>query len=211
MNEFSTLCLGIPTINQKEFLIKALETYMDTFHGRHIYIVDNGNQDIPKKGSGMKIMNQKTNIGVAASWNLMCRMAFASGYTHIAIMNDDIICEKYADDLEDFIDITGAGLYMGYKNFSVFILSLETYKFIGPFDESFVGAYFEDSDYLYRCKLKGVFIEQTELLNPEVYNQSASIKKDPQLNKNFEANKEKYINKWGGVPTEEKFLSPFNK
>jgi hypothetical protein len=59
--------------------------------------------------------------------------------------------------------------------------------------------------------LKGVFIEQTELLNPEVYNQSMSIRKDPQLNKNFEENKARYLKKWGGVPTEEKYLTPYNQ
>ena len=211
MDEFSTLCLGIPTINQAELLNKALETYKDTFYGRHIFIVDNGNQKINRVSQGMKIMVQKQNLGVAASWNLICKMAFSQGYTHVAIMNDDIVCEKYADDIEDFIDITGAGIYTGYKNFSVFIISYETYKYIGPFDEDFVGAYFEDSDYLYRCKLKGVFIEQTELLNPEVYNQSLSIRKDPQLNKNFEQNKTRYLQKWGGVPTEEKYLTPYNQ
>ena len=128
MDEFSTLCLGIPTINQAELLNKALETEKYTFYSRHIFIVDNGNQKINRVSQGMKIMVQKQNLGVAASWNLICKMAFSQGYTHVAIMNDDIVCEKYADDLEDFIDITGAGIYTGYKNFSVFIISYETYK-----------------------------------------------------------------------------------
>lgn len=210
MDEFSTLCLGIPTINQSELLNKALETYKDTFFGRHIFVVDNGNQKINKVSQGMKIMVQKQNLGVAASWNLICKMAFLQGYSHIAIMNDDVVCQKYADDLEDFIDMTNAGIYTGYKNFSVFIISYKTYEYVGSFDEDFKGAYFEDNDYLYRCKLKGVFIEQTELLNPEVYYQSMSTNKDPLLNKNFDFNKSLYQKKWGGLPNEEKYLTPYN-
>jgi len=210
MDNFSTLAMGIPTINQAEFLNTALETYKSTFYGRHIYIVDNGHQEINKSFQGVRVMTQKQNIGVASSWNLICKCAFNNGYTHVAILNDDIITDKNADSLEDYIDDVGAGLFVGYKNWSMFIISYETYKEVGEFDENFKGAYFEDNDYLYRCRLKNIIIEQTELMNPETYNQSMSIKKDPLLNENFESNKAYYISKWGGVPTEEKYVKPFN-
>ena len=210
MDDFSTIAMGIPTINQAELLNTALETYKDTFYGRHIYIVDNGNQNIDLTFQGLKVMVQKKNIGVAASWNLICRMAFNAGYTHVLMLNDDVISEKYADSLEDYVDDVGAGLYIGYKNWSMFILSYDTFVTVGEFDENFKGAYFEDNDYLYRCKQAGIIIEETELMNPEVYHQSMSIRKDPTLNENFENNKEYYIQKWGGVPTEEKYVKPFN-
>ena len=210
MDDFSTIAMGIPTINQAELLNTALETYKDTFYGRHIYIVDNGNQNIDLTFQGLKVMVQKKNIGVAASWNLICRMAFNAGYTHVLMLNDDVISEKYADSLEDYVDDVGAGLYIGYKNWSMFILSYDTFVTVGEFDENFKGAYFEDNDYLYRCKQAGIIIEETELMNPEVYHQSMSIRKDPTLNENFENNKEYYVQKWGGVPTEEKYMKPFN-
>lgn len=210
MDDFSTIAMGIPTINQAELLNTALETYKDTFYGRHIYIVDNGNQNIDPTFQGLKVMVQKKNIGVAASWNLICRMAFNAGYTHVLMLNDDVISEKYADSLEDYVDDVGAGLYIGYKNWSMFIISYDTFVTVGEFDENFKGAYFEDNDYLYRCKQAGIIIEETELMNPEVYHQSMSIRKDPTLNENFERNKEYYIQKWGGVPTEEKYVKPFN-
>jgi hypothetical protein len=211
MEDFSTLCMGIPTVNQAELLNTALKTYKDTFYGRHIIIIDNGNQAIDKPTVHTRVIQNKSNIGVAASWNVMCKMAFHMGYSHIAIINDDVISQKYADDLEDYIDDIGAGLYLGYKNFSMFILSLKTYDLVGKFDENFKGAYFEDKDYLWRCKQEGVIIEQSEILNPEVFYSSKSIEKDPSLNKNFESNKQYYIEKWGGVPSEEKFTKPFNK
>jgi hypothetical protein len=40
------VALGIPTINQADYLNQALEVYKDTFYGRHIYIIDNGRQNI---------------------------------------------------------------------------------------------------------------------------------------------------------------------
>ena len=46
---------------------------------------------------------------------------------------------------------------------------------------------------------------------PFLLKSSKSIEKDPSLNKNFESNKQYYIEKWGGVPSEEKFTKPFNK
>lgn len=92
----------------------------------------------------------------------------------------------------------------------MFILSYDTFVTVGEFDENFKGAYFEDNDYLYRCKQAGIIIEETELMNPEVYHQSMSIRKDPSLNENFENNKQYYIQKWGGVPTEEQYVKPFN-
>lgn len=212
MIDFSTLCMGIPTINQAELLNEALKTYVKTFFGRHIYIVDNGNQEIPQLPmGGLKIMKQKKNLGVAASWNLMCRCAIRMGYTHILILNDDVVTEKYADSLEDYIDDVGADLFIGDNNFSMFILSLDAYQKMGPFDENFKGAYFEDNDYLWRAKQNQLIVEHTELMNPEVYHQSMSIRKDPELNSNFESNKQYYISKWGGVPTEEKFITPFNQ
>lgn len=211
MKDFSTLCLGIPTINQAEMLNEALNTYVDTFFGRHIFIVDNGNQEINQLPmAGLKILKQKKNLGVAASWNLICKCAMLHGYTHVLIMNDDVVSNKYADALEDYVDDVDADLFIGDNNFSMFILSLDAYLKLGPFDENFQGAYFEDNDYLWRAKQSKMIIEQTELMNPDTYAQSMSIKKDPSLNANFESNKAYYIKKWGGVPTEEKYNQPFN-
>ena len=79
------------------------------------------------------------------------------------------------------------------------------------FDDKFVNAYFEDNDYEYRMKLLGLSVHKSEFFNPDEYTQSQSIRKDPSLNVNFESNKMRYIEKWGGFPQEEKFSKPFEK
>ena len=98
----ATIALGIPTINQAELLQPLLERYSQNWYGRHTYIIDNGNQKIDLVGSKQRIVKMSHNLGVAGSWNLLCRTIFGFGYSHIAILNDDIYWQKNADDIEDY-------------------------------------------------------------------------------------------------------------
>lgn len=59
-------------------------------------------------------------------------------------------------------------------------------------------------------KLAGVKIKYEDDLNPDVYLNSQSILKDPVLN-NYINNKELYIKKWGGMPNEEVYITPYDK
>ena len=51
----------------------------------------------------------------------------------------------------------------------------------------------------------------TSFLDPIVYRNSMTIAKDPTLNQKFAQNRQMYIDMWGGLPTEEKFKTKFNK
>jgi hypothetical protein len=48
------------------------------------------------------------------------------------------------------------------------------------------------------------------MFNPEVYRNSSTIAKNPSLNTYFDKNKQRYIDKWGGLPTQEKYELPWN-
>lgn len=207
----ATIALGIPTINQAELLQPLLERYSENWYGRHTYIIDNGNQKIDPVGSKQRIVKMSYNLGVAGSWNLLCRTIFGFGYSHIAILNDDIYWNKNADDIESYIEQNPADFYVGLGQWCCFVLPYETYEKVGMFDDKFVNAYFEDNDYEYRMKLLGLSVHKNEFFNPDEYKQSQSIRKDPSLNVNFESNKMRYIEKWGGFPREEKFIKPFEK
>ena len=91
-----------------------------------------------------------------------------------------------------------------------FLLSNKVHKIVGDFDERFFPAYYEDNDYHQRLKLDLFKVEQHEFMNPEIYRNSMTIEKNRSLNSRFEINKQYYIEKWGGVPGEEKFSIPFN-
>jgi hypothetical protein len=49
------------------------------------------------------------------------------------------------------------------------------------------------------------------MLNPAIYRNSMTIQKTPELNNGFEKNRQYYISKWGGQPTQETFGTPFNQ
>ena len=54
-------------------------------------------------------------------------------------------------------------------------------------------------------------IKNKAMLNPANYRKSMTIQKGPELNKGFEKNRQYYISKWGGQPTQETFSTPFNQ
>jgi hypothetical protein len=83
---------------------------------------------------------------------------------------------------------------------------------IGYLDENFFPAYYEDNDHRYRMKLAGLEWEYFPLEYEHIV--SATIKRDPVLmaknQKTFKENGRYYIEKWGGLPGQEKYLTPFD-
>jgi GT2 family glycosyltransferase len=204
------VALGIPTINRADLLNEALDKYRWTWSKRHIYIVDNGNQEIDDSNPWVHIHRPFKNLGVSASWNWCLKKAFENGYTHIAILNDDIVWEKTIDQIEQFIKDNPAGLYVSGGTWCCFILSYEAFMKVGGFDEGFYPAYFEDNDFCYRCRLAEIPRVTDPFFSPEVYRNSMTIDKDGSLNTNFDINKEKFAVKWGGEPGKEKFKVPYD-
>jgi GT2 family glycosyltransferase len=96
-------------------------------------------------------------------------------------------------------------------NWCSFIISLEGFEKVGKFDESLFPNYFNDNDLFYRMMLLNMEMVYTAILNPIVYRNSMTIAKDPTLNTRFLEYRQNYINKWGGLPAEETFSTPFNK
>ena len=82
---------------------------------------------------------------------------------------------------------------------------------IGRFDEDFYPAYYEDSDYIYRMNLAGITQTIDKSLNAEIFRISSSYEKASDLvNTAMQMNRERYIQKWGGLPLLEKFTKPYN-
>lgn len=99
-------------------------------------------------------------------------------------------------------------------DFSCFMIKTETIEKIGYFDEKFYPAYFEDNDYHHRIKLAGLLaVKSSKALyyhfgsrTKQQGGQIAMFVNDGYLN-----NREYYRMKWGGLPGEETYLTPFNK
>jgi len=140
---------------------------------------------------------------------------------YIVIMNQDVvITEEQISKLTDDIHVHGiaaAKTKDGQPDFALFAVNpefiKEKFSTLRPFDEGFEGAYFEDNDFRYQCKLKGIYIELIDL-DFEHYG-SGVLKHDEEAAKEneqrFRKNHIRYINKWGGIRGAETFKTPFNK
>ena len=131
--------------------------------------------------------------------------------THVLMLNDDIYLGKSEEEINAIIRLWKPEFLCTELNWCSFILSVDAYLKVGKFDEKFFPAYFEDNDYFRRMLLAGVTITTNAMLNPVIYRNSMTIQKTPELNSGFEKNRQYYISKWGGQPTQETFSTPFNQ
>lgn len=206
-------CILIPTINRKDLLMQALNWYVPNLRETEIIVLDNGKQGIVSGASNLRVFESDKNKGVAGSWNWLIRKAIERGHTHFLVLNDDIVLKRYEDEIYQIIERGGNNVFhrpRPFYNWSAFILNKYIFETVGEFDQSFVKCFFEDNDYEYRMKLAEVEIRYEDALNAQVYLNSQTIEKDPLLG-DYISNKEYYINKWGGIPTEEKYKTPFGK
>ncbi len=189
-----------------------------------IVIIDNSGN-----GSGALALNdlvndrvhiwpQSRNIGVAASWNMFHRELRDD---YVIIANDDVTLHhntieyliKAADKHgNEQVLFTGAG--ESGNAFSLFLLTKRGYSEVGPFDERFWPAYFEDNDYARRLYLRGyIIVPVTNATYDHVV--SSTLKKytpaEMDLHHNrFRANRAYYIHKWGGEPYYEVYDKEFD-
>ena len=234
--------VGIPTINQADRLKKAIQYYKGDKEGEGslqdipVFICDNGRQGLREYYQDrvdIIVFEQEENLGVSASWNLLCDEIFNCEFNAL-ILNDDLIVDQTKDEIIQLIKtafaesnhssdiVISAQPIQEVKDthhfimserlaFGAFIIPESTFSAVGQFDTNFFPAYFEDNDYYRRVELSGRKIYRSlELTATERVN-SASITKDPSLNTNFETNKKYYIEKWGGLPHQETYNTPFNK
>jgi GT2 family glycosyltransferase len=206
-----SFAIGIPTLNRYDLLIPTLEKYLVDFPDTKIYVINNGIQHIKLSHENLQVIFPDKNLGVAASWNLLCDKIFEN-HTHALILNDDIYLGYGKNVVQEAIETAPDLLITSYCSWSMFIMPKLIFDYVGRFDEEFYPAYYEDSDYMYRMKLKFMIHLPVEALNPEVFRISMTQERDPKLvNESMQVNRERYIEKWGGLPLLEKYRTPFNQ
>ena len=211
MNNYK-LVVAIPTLNRADLLNEALERYFEDFKETHIAICDNGKQSIITREENFMIYRPEENMGVAKSWNMLMDYSEKIGATLVLMLNDDIYLGKNENDLNMLIkNDLDADFINSFHNWCSYILRVDMWNKAGKFDEEFFPAYFEDNSFDYKMTLKGAKKSWTSFLDPIVYRNSMSIAKDPTLNQKFMQNREMYVQMWGGLPTQEKYLTKFNK
>ena len=209
-----SFAIGIPTLNRADLLNPTLEKYFNQFPDIEIFIINNGGKTITSRSKNFTIHKPESNYGVAKSWNYLCDQIFKD-HEYALILNDDIEINLNQDEIENFLVNQKFDLVRCTKEFHFCSFALhKNYFSKEKFDESFYPAYFEDRDYIYRLKLNEGKMLEHSFLNPHKFINSATISKDggdPSINKNFYKLQNLYLNKWGGQPEREIYLSPFNK
>jgi len=205
--------IGIPTLNRADLLLPSIEKYLVDFKNTDIHIIDNGKQNLDHLEENVHIYvhNQNENIGVAASWNKLCKLIFLKKDWAL-LVNDDVYLGYGNERVNMCAEMSEVGIVQSEVNWSVILIHKDLYNYIGEFDEDFFPAYFEDSDYIYRLKLKGLLHEVNSKLNPLDVKVSQTYEKAPDLiNLAMKLNRQRYIDKWGNIPLLETFKIPFNR
>lgn len=215
--------LGVPTYRRYDLCAKMIASAEAGLCRPNSYVVvDNGGKldptVLPQLEDGrMNIVRPKTNLGVAGGWNRI--MSTSPSSDVIVITNDDVIFGPKT--LAAMVDAVRDGAPMAVategQSFSCFAISPALYEKVGPFDERFYPAYFEDTDYHWRMKLVGkdFVVISDEARVGYVHAGSAtmaSYTKDEtdRHHELFRANKRRYIAKWGGPPHQEQFREPMD-
>lgn len=200
--------LGVPVLNRPDLLYRMLSSTKGVDIGR-IVVVDNGDVVPEIANANVQVIRPGHNLGVSASWNLVIKTTPTASWWMFS--NSDV---EFADgDLErlcQHMETHGGVALLG--TFSVFGMTSKALESIGFFDENFAPAYFEDNDYDYRCQLAGVpIIGLPAGLRHEISSTLRSSETYTRQNhRTFPKNREYYLAKWGGMPTNEEFRTPFN-
>lgn len=198
--------VGVPTLSQYERLDKCLNSIFDSdWQPARVFVVDNGGKFIDREG--VEVYRPGHNLGVSASWNVICREAFADGLDAF-ILNDDVTVHRqcFGEMMKRPELIVLAPWW------SCFAIDRPAYEKIGPFDEQFYPAYCEDTDYMYRAKLAGVPIGIVEGFVDHAASSTVGAMTPEEKAAFLRCNWSwrYYREKWGGDSYNETYKEPFN-
>ncbi len=216
----------IPTYKSFSECEQAVESAMrGSLAPSKIVIIDNSGDGsgakaldhLTKKYQNLHIWPQTYNTGVARAWNNFHK-TLAEDF--IIIANDDIqvhhntlqLLYEAAKQNEHLPLIFGSGA--SGNAYSLFLLRKWGFEKIGPFDENFSPAYYEDNDYDYRRRLLGLgSITVVDATYDHVGSSTMKKYNDMEMQQhhhNFRRCTNYYDSKWGGLPGHERYTEEFN-
>ena len=201
--------LGVPILTGPELLWEMLDS-VDVPVGR-VIVIDNGCvvPELEAFNRDIELVRPGCNLGVAASWNRIMHMAPAAPWW-MMVGYDLTFAPGDLDRLTTHMETIGGVGMLG--TFSAFALDRATLAAVGTFDENFHPAYYEDNDYDYRCRLKGVPINALPFggkhkISSTIYSKPSYFAENQRT---FVSNHYYFLSKWGGEPYQERFATPFD-
>lgn len=212
------LTFAVPTLSCYDLLNACLASAeAGTVKPDRYVVIDNGGSlnELVQHGkvqlpANTHVETPGRNLGVAASWNYAIRQSEEL----TLICNDDITLAP--DTLERLVkaatvdDPGGVFYHPEICAWSCFLIRRRLVDAIGWFDEGFHPAYFEDNDYHWRMQIAGFDVNIVQGCFVASHVGSATIKRarPDGFDEQFERNRERYIKKWGGLPSFETLRSP---
>jgi GT2 family glycosyltransferase len=196
---------------------------------KRYFILDNsqGNPDVlnaiigikntpSKYVNEIKVVHNVSNVGFSGSVNQIIRQNTDCPYWCILSVDwhpKSGQLKKLAKRLEDpYLRIVGILCDETQNGYSSMVITPELLYEVGYLDENFFPAYYEDNDHRYRMKLAGLEWEYFPLKYDHIV--SSTLKSSSEFQKKnqktFAENGRYYIEKWGGLPGQEKYETPFN-
>lgn len=200
------ITLAIPTLTRFDLLTGCVASALaGTVRPDRVVVIDNSGGACPPI-PGAEIIAGRQPQSVAKAWNDAARITGSD----LLLANDDI---TFAPDtiallLDEAARNPQAGIVSAIEGerFALFWLRYAAYQQIGPFDESYTAAYFEDNDYARRLTLAHWQLA----LAPSAVGHvgSATIRSYDrarllQHHESFRANERRYAARWGGLPGQE--------
>lgn len=223
----------IPVLTGYERAARIVDSLFSsqTREPRKVCVVNNGLSEFEclslRSMASRVIVHRKPeggNYGVAASWNIGLNYAanFMREAATVLVLNDDVVLaphtlQAYSETLETAPDdVVIVGL-VEYPYSAWACRANRLLEDVGPFDEAFWPAYFEDNDMAYRIALAGLrelFIDNEVLgvSHPTVATTSRELGDEGArwLSERYRVNREHYDAKWGAQPPHELYTRPFD-
>jgi GT2 family glycosyltransferase len=215
------IALCIPSMNRFDLLTQCIDSALaGSIAPDTIYVIDNSagrygeRWDAAYQGRVM-VHYAPENYGVAKSWNVLAMAAFGRG-AHCIIANDDITFAP--DTIAQLLAVAEASPRAGIvsaiagQRFSLFWLNHAAYQDVGPFDEQFRMAYFEDNDYAWRLTLKRWQLAVAPSSVTHIGSATLAELTPEEMEAKHAAyrhNQDYFIRKWGGPPHAEIYATPF--
>lgn len=205
--------LIIPTLTQFERAAACVDSASrGSVKPSRILVIDNSGGKCPPIPGATIILGRQPQ-SVAKAWN--------DGIGHfesdVLISNDDITFgEDTIAQLVAGLEYSPRAAIVGAiegQTYSCFALRYLAHQEIGPFDEIFKAAYFEDDDHARRVQLGNWRIVTAPSTIAHVG--SATLKgfdaqREVAHHESYRFNERYYIRKWGGKPHSERYTLPWN-
>lgn len=208
-----TVTLAIPTYRRFDLAAACVASAQaGTRPPDRVLVIDNsGGQCPPIAGAAVVLGRQPQSV--ARAWNDAVRR---TGGDWLILANDDV--QFAPDTIERLVaaaeTLPEAGIVSAVagERFCCYLLRWAAYQEVGPFDEQFAPAYFEDNDYARRLVLAGWELAVAPSAVQHAGSQTIASYAGAEAeahHRAFRLNEARFVAKWGGPPHRETFDTPY--